>query len=296
MNRLNIRKWTAMLLVCAITLLSFAICACHVVKLMSYVPIAHSPTLIAHRGDTIAAPENSLKSIVAAGKSDMDYAEIDVRLTSDGKPVLFHDRKTGRLSHSGIDRKINKLTYRQLGAITMGSNDSSYTVPSLRQAIIAARQSKKLGLLIDLKTDDRHALKLVRAVAKEIERYDFSDRVMLMATSRRAINILRTQHPSWRVGWCLSGQASRVSWCQNMDFVVIRSQEATQDFMDKAKARNVDVYVGGVSSGEDAIRALQLGARGILGDDVRSVRPAISDYLAFGTQYAQLLGLRFGRH
>ena len=296
MNRLNIRKWTATLLVCAIVLLSFAICACHVVKLMSYVPIAHSPTLIAHRGDTIAAPENSLKSIVAAGKSNMDYAEIDVRLTSDGKPVLFHDRKTGRLSRSGINRKINKLTYRQLGSIAMGSNDSSYTVPSLGQAIIAARQSKKLGLLIDLKTDDRHALKLVRAVSKEIERYDFSDRVMLMATSRRAINILRTQHPSWRVGWCLSGQASRVNWCQNMDFVVIRSNEVTQDFMNKAKVRNVDVYVGGVCCGDDAIRALQLGARGILGDDVHSVRPAISDYLAFGVQYAQLLGLRFGQH
>ncbi len=42
MNRLNIRKWTATLLVCAIVLLSFAFSACHVVKLMSYVPIEHS--------------------------------------------------------------------------------------------------------------------------------------------------------------------------------------------------------------------------------------------------------------
>lgn len=296
MKRLNIRKWLAMLLICAIILLSFAVSARHVVKFMSYVPIAHSPTLIAHRGNTVAAPENSLKSIVAAGKSNMDYAEIDVRLTSDGKPVLFHDRKTGRLSSNGINRTINKLTYRQLERMMMGSNGSGYTVPSLGQAIVAARQSKKLGLLLDLKTDDRHALKLVRAVAKEIERYDFSDRVMLMATSRRAINIVRTQHPTWRVGWCLSGQANRVSWCQNMDFVVIRSDEATQDFMDKAKSYDVDVYVGGVSSGEDAVRVLQLGASGILGDDVCGVEPAISDYLAFGVRYAQLLGLRFGQH
>ena len=53
-------------------------------------------TLIAHHGDTTAAPENSLKSIVAAGKSNMDYAEIDVRLTSDGKPVLFSRSQDGK--------------------------------------------------------------------------------------------------------------------------------------------------------------------------------------------------------
>ena len=54
------------------------------------------PLSIAHRGDD-SAPENSLHAIANAGAAGADFAEIDVRLTSDGTPVVFHDRKTGRL-------------------------------------------------------------------------------------------------------------------------------------------------------------------------------------------------------
>ncbi|TCI05195.1 hypothetical protein EZV61_04325 [Corallincola luteus] len=53
--------------------------------------------VIAHRGDCTAAPENSLASIQAALNSGCRLLEIDVQLSSDGVPVLFHDRDCKRL-------------------------------------------------------------------------------------------------------------------------------------------------------------------------------------------------------
>lgn len=67
----------------------------------------HRPIVIAHRGDTRHAPENSLASIRAAKQNGADFAEIDVRLTKDGIPVVFHDRRTGRLDAGGRNVLVN---------------------------------------------------------------------------------------------------------------------------------------------------------------------------------------------
>jgi glycerophosphoryl diester phosphodiesterase len=48
------------------------------------------PLLLAHRGHRAAGPENSLRSVVAAGAAG-DGAEVDVLVTADGRAVLRHD-------------------------------------------------------------------------------------------------------------------------------------------------------------------------------------------------------------
>ena len=52
--------------------------------------------LIAHRGASFAAPENSLEAFQRAIEQGADRIELDVRFTSDGVPVVMHDARTGR--------------------------------------------------------------------------------------------------------------------------------------------------------------------------------------------------------
>jgi glycerophosphoryl diester phosphodiesterase len=47
---------------------------------------------IAHRGARAFAPENTIEAIVKAKRSDADMVELDVQLSSDGIPIVFHDR------------------------------------------------------------------------------------------------------------------------------------------------------------------------------------------------------------
>jgi glycerophosphoryl diester phosphodiesterase len=57
----------------------------------------HLPELVAHRGYTLHYPENTLVGVVAAIHAGARYVEVDIQLTADKVPVLFHDRNLQRL-------------------------------------------------------------------------------------------------------------------------------------------------------------------------------------------------------
>lgn len=61
-----------------------------------------TPLVIAHRACPLDAAENSLAGLAAAAASGADAVEVDVRLTRDRVPVLFHDRLGWRLARSSL--------------------------------------------------------------------------------------------------------------------------------------------------------------------------------------------------
>ncbi|MET0377402.1 MAG: glycerophosphodiester phosphodiesterase family protein [Spongiibacteraceae bacterium] len=61
----------------------------------------HRDHLIAHRGWQRQFPENTLPAIQGALDAGARYVEIDVQLTTDGVPVLFHDRTLNRVCRQG---------------------------------------------------------------------------------------------------------------------------------------------------------------------------------------------------
>ena len=63
---------------------------------MSYQP-PKLPQIIAHRGDSGLAPENTRPAIERAIEIGVDIVEVDVRMTKDGVPVLLHFE---RLEHT----------------------------------------------------------------------------------------------------------------------------------------------------------------------------------------------------
>lgn len=70
------------------------------------------PQLVAHRGYTLHYPENTLIAVDAAIRAGARYVEIDVQLSSDEVPVLFHDRKLKRIC--GESGAIHDYTLAQL--------------------------------------------------------------------------------------------------------------------------------------------------------------------------------------
>lgn len=68
-----------------------------------------APLIIAHRGASADAPENTLSSIREAWKQQADGAEFDIRLTKDGKIVLMHDDSTKRTTGGDLVVKDHPL-------------------------------------------------------------------------------------------------------------------------------------------------------------------------------------------
>lgn len=102
----------------------------------------HPTQVVAHRGGAQLAPENTLEALEAARQSGADGAEIDVRQTGDGVPVLIHDASLRR-TH-GLDMDIWDLNYSQLAEFVPDP-----PIPTLAQAVEQA--DEQLELMIELK-------------------------------------------------------------------------------------------------------------------------------------------------
>ncbi len=75
--------------------------------------------IIAHRGASHDAPENTLASVKLGWKRNADAVEVDVYLSKDGKIVVIHDENTKRTT--GHDGLVHKMTWAQLRQLDAGN-------------------------------------------------------------------------------------------------------------------------------------------------------------------------------
>lgn len=126
-------------------------------------------TIIAHRGSSLAAPENTLAAVNQAIADGADSVEIDVRLTADGEAVLYHDRSLRRLT--GDPRDVTELTFEELRTFDLGSwfGDAFIGEPiaTLAEALTATRG--QAGLMIDMKPTRGGEADLVEAVLSALD-------------------------------------------------------------------------------------------------------------------------------
>src|ERR1041385_7430828 len=82
--------------------------------------LAAKPTMqiIAHRGASHEAPENTLSAIRLAWQQKADAAEVDVQLSGDGRLVVIHDASTRRTG--GRARRVGEQTLAQLRGLDVG--------------------------------------------------------------------------------------------------------------------------------------------------------------------------------
>ena len=75
--------------------------------------------IIAHRGASADAPENTMSAMKLAWEQGADAIELDLWLSKDGKIVVFHDSDTRRFD--GGSNKIAALTWDELQKLDVGS-------------------------------------------------------------------------------------------------------------------------------------------------------------------------------
>lgn len=95
------------------------------------------PRIVAHRGASYDAPENTLAAFKRAWEAGVECVELDVRLTSDGVAVIIHDDDTKRTT--GKSGKVAAQTLAEIRALDAGAwKHPSYAgerVPTLAEAL-----------------------------------------------------------------------------------------------------------------------------------------------------------------
>ena len=96
--------------------MSFALFAAIIFKMKSN---ARKPLIIAHRGASALAPENTLAAFQKAIDDGADGIELDVRIVKDGVPVVFHDSTLARMV--GRENTVSSFTAEELQTFDVGS-------------------------------------------------------------------------------------------------------------------------------------------------------------------------------
>ena len=98
------------------------------------------PEIVAHRGASHDAPENTLASVNLAWKRKAPSVEIDVYLSRDKRVVVYHDKTTKRIG--GRDREVKDQTLEELRQLDVGSWKSpkykGEQVPTLEEVLVPA--------------------------------------------------------------------------------------------------------------------------------------------------------------
>jgi len=110
------------------------------------------PELIAHRGASGYAPENTISSVMMAKELGIKWVEFDVMLSACGEPVIIHDVKINRTTNGR--GRVHQMTYDELSQFDAGSWFSSsykdHKIPSLK-AMINCLKDNGLRAVIELK-------------------------------------------------------------------------------------------------------------------------------------------------
>ena len=113
--------------------------------------------IVAHRGASIEAPENTLAAVELAWQLNADAVEIDVQLSRDGKLAVIHDATLTRTA--GIRRNVNDLDMSELHTIDVGSwKDECWrgeTIPELPNVLATIPNGRRL--FVELKGGDIEA-------------------------------------------------------------------------------------------------------------------------------------------
>ena len=108
------------------------------------------PEMIAHRGASLDAPENTLAAVELAWQQQADAVEIDIRLTRDGQIVVIHDSDTARTSNHRLS--VAESTYAELKEVDVGCwKGPAYqgeSIPRLEDILATLRGQARLFIEI----------------------------------------------------------------------------------------------------------------------------------------------------
>ena len=108
--------------------------------------MAMGTDIIAHRGASFDAPENTLAAVQLAWKQNADAVEIDVQFSKDGHIVVIHDEDTRKTA--GVRRKVSAQTLAELKALDIGAwkhkKWSGERIPTLAEAFAVIPADKRL--------------------------------------------------------------------------------------------------------------------------------------------------------
>jgi len=228
--------------------------------------------IIAHRGESSDAPENTLAAINLAWERGADAVEIDIQLTKDLEIVVIHDKTTKRTADQ--NKRIKTHTLEELKQLKLG--DSKYLnekIPTLREVLATIPAHKKL--IIEIKCAER----VIPILKRELERTELKkEQIVLIGFNFKLVINAKKAMPKFKVLWLLNLD---YNWFTKLfllprTFLISKTKKSgldgvnvwagevlDDDFIRKVKKANLLIYTWTVDDPLQALNLITMGVDGI---------------------------------
>lgn len=232
--------------------------------------------IIAHRGASAVAPENTLAAIERAADLGARSVELDVMLSADGVPLIIHDTDLARTT-DGVG-PVAAQSYESLARLDAGSwfgpGFAGERIPTLGDAVALIRD-RNMALNLEIKPSpgtDRDTA--ARAVDLLAGRWSDGAKLVLSSASIEALAVARDAAPQWRRG--LIADAPPPGWrdlladlgCASLH---CEASSATPGLIADVHAAGCRLLAYTVNRPAVAARLFKAGADGIFTDDTATM-------------------------
>lgn len=242
------------------------------------------PHIIAHRGASLFAPENTLAAMQLAKELGAEWVEFDVMMTKDAKLVCLHDRHLQRIF--GLDRYVDECSYQELCQLDaggwFGQEFTEEKIPSFKDMLLLLGQLD-LGINIEIKSvpTPTHLQNTVESVLQELNAYwtESLSRVLVTSFDYSALLQVHQSIPEIHTGLLLREWED--SWEKNADgieadTVHLSKQAVTLERIQEVKTSGRKFLTYTVNDLEEAERLFALGVDAIFSDNPTLVTPLAS--------------------
>ncbi|TQS74484.1 glycerophosphodiester phosphodiesterase [Ornithinibacillus gellani] len=168
--------------------------------------------IIAHRGASKHAPENTMPAFELAYQAGAEGIETDVQLTKDCIPVIIHDEQLRRTTNGkGLIKDYTISELKQLDAGSwFSAKYAGTTLLTLEEFLIWAKP-KHLQLNIELKNNKIDYPHLEAIVVDMLEAYQLTGYTTISTFNQGSVKRLRQNHPQVEIAWLTSKRRNDLS-------------------------------------------------------------------------------------
>ncbi len=232
-----------------------------------------TPLIIAHRGDSSRALENSPEAFRLALAVPADMIEFDLRMSRDGVLYVMHDKRTGRTADRDLD--IEQATSEELAGVRLRNGEP---VPTLDDALrlIAGRA----GINIEIKSDGAGA-----ALGRHLFQYRYSGYLMVSSFKEAetlAVRGVMLDLPLAVIYDTFSTRHIAAYKAKGFSIVSLRKNTVTEHLAKACRAQGIRIYVWTVDDEEEMERCVAWELDGIYTNRPAELKNVISRFQAAG--------------
>jgi len=189
------------------------------------------PKIIGHRGAAAYAPENTLEAIHTAADMGVRWVELDVKLTKDQVPIIFHDDTLERTTNgTGLVAQTSWEDLQQLEAGSWFADGFAGTkIPSLEDAVEELIK-RGLGLNLEIKPCPGREVETAEVALDHLSQiWDDHDQLLISSFSHPALETARDMAGDWRRGLLLDHNDMPPNWkdlAEYLDVVSVHVSDA----------------------------------------------------------------------